>query len=212
MKASGIITVVGGVGALLLLGFMVALRGDAPEPMRPPASGPRVASSSSSTVVEDSAPRGAFMPSPTLGTIHAGQGAAPGPSPAPAQPGLPNAAGSSEGTGESAQARANTVGAAGAAGAAGSASEVDKALELARRASREDDRINALRWLGQNAAPQQFDAMLDIQINDPSPEVRTAAELAVNELRRRLANETWPGVTPKADPQDYMRGVASPSP
>jgi hypothetical protein len=211
MKASGIITVAGGVGALVLLGLMIALRGDAPEPIRPPASGPR-AGSSSPMAAEGASSRRAALPSPTLGTVPRAQGAAPRAGSTPAQPALPTGPGASEDTGESAQAQAGAAGTAGTAGAAGTVSEVDKALELARTAPREDDRINALRWLGENAAPQQFEAMQDIQIHDPSPAVRQAAEAAVNELRRRRANDAWPGVTPTTDPQDYMRGIASPSP
>jgi hypothetical protein len=121
-----------------------------------------------------------------------------------------------EGAGGAAGARgaagAEEPGTAGAVGAAGPVSEAEKVLEVARQAERVDDRINALRWLGENGETRLFDALQDIQINDPSPEVRAAAELAVNTLRRRRANDPWPGVTPKADPQDYMRGVASPSP
>jgi hypothetical protein len=108
--------------------------------------------------------------------------------------------------------QAGETGAAGAVGATAQTGEVQKVLDLARRAERVDDRINAVRWLGENGTPQQFDALQDIQINDPSPEVRAAAEAAVNTLRTRRSNDAWPGVTPKADPQDYMRGVNLTSP
>jgi HEAT repeat protein len=104
------------------------------------------------------------------------------------------------------------AGSTGAAGVAGQRSQVDKVLEAARKAERPDDRINAVRWLGDNGTAEQFDALQDIQINDPSPEVRAAAELAVNTLRTRRANDAWPGVTPKKDPQDYMRSITSPTP
>jgi hypothetical protein len=107
---------------------------------------------------------------------------------------------------------AGTLGAAGMGRGAGAASEVAKVLEVARQAPREDERINALRWLGENGTPAQFEALQEIQINDPSPVVRKSAELAVNTLRSRGATEEWPGVTPTKDPQDYMRGVTSPSP
>ncbi len=231
MKASGIIAVLGGVGALALLGLMVVMGGDAPEPVRPPVSELR-AGASASRSAEGTAGGRVATGSQAPGTAPSRPGAAPRPSSEGAQPAQASATGPA-GSGEaSAQARTDVAGGVGQAGAAGAvepgpeggagtsgavgaagpSSEVAEVLEVARRAEREDDRINAVRWLGENGAPQQFDALQDIQIHDPSPQVRAAAEVAVNTLRTRRANEAWPGVTPKADPQDYMRGVNLPSP
>lgn len=226
MKASGIITVLGGVGALVLLSLMVVMGGDAPEPVRSPISESRTGASASESSARGRAatasqatgtapsrpempgqPTSASTPRPSTST---GSPAGGGAASAQAQPGMAGAAGP-----------VNEAGAAGARGeggqpgtagtAAGQLSEAAKVLEVAQRSPREDDRINALRWLGENGTPQQFDALQDIQINDPSLQVRAAAETAVNTLRERRAKEPFPGVKPQEDPQDYMRGVAQPS-
>ena len=226
MKASGIITVLGGVGALMLLGLMVVMGGEESEPVRAPVSESRPG-----TPASESVPRGragtasqaaGTVPSrpdmtkvrpssestarPSLSPASPGGG---GTASAPAQPGMAGRVGTVDAPG--AADAPGVGGAPGAAVPAGQPSEVDKVLEVARRAPREDERLNAVRWLGENGAPQQFDALQDIQINDPSPQVRKAAELAVNTLRERRAKEPFPGVTPKKDPQDYMRDVALPS-
>jgi hypothetical protein len=222
MKASGIITVLGGVGALALLGLMVVMGGDATEPVRPPISEARVDSSSSPSP-GDSTRRGTANPAQVPGMANSRPGAALDPSSGAAQrasPSTANASGSgvapaqaqpgAAGAGETGA--AGETGSTGAVGSPGQPSEVEKVLEVARKGERPDDRINALRWLGDNGTTQQFDALQNIQINDPSPEVRAAAELAVNALRARRANDSWPGVTPTKDPQDYMRKATSPSP
>ena len=217
MKASGIITVLGGVGALMLLGLMVVMGGDEQEPVRPPVSESRAGTASRAAGTGPSRPGMTAQPSPsstarpsTSPGSPAGGGTAAS---APAQPGTAGTAGTAGAVdGPGAAAAPGVGGEPGAAVPAGQPSEADKVLEVARRAPREDDRLNAVRWLGEHGAPQQFDALQDIQINDPSPQVRKAAELAVNTLRERRANEPFPGVTPKKDPQDYMRDVALPSP
>jgi hypothetical protein len=214
MKSSGVITLVGGVGALALLGLSLVLRGDEPEtPARPGVSSSRAGAGSPSA--RGAAPRLADAPSSVAGGTAAANPGTPRPPAALAPPGSTTGMSPSGGAEAAAQApgpEGSAVGQAGTGSGPAQASEVEKTLEVARKAPREDERINALRWLGANATPAQFEALQDIQIHDSSPEVRKAAELAANELRTRRAQEAWPGVTPKTDPQDYMRGVASPSP
>jgi len=84
-------------------------------------------------------------------------------------------------------------------------------LELSRRGLKEEDRLEALRWLAQHAEPRHFEAIQEIQINGSTPAVRMAAEEALNTLRVRHAESQWPGIEP-TDPQSYMRDAPSPPP
>jgi HEAT repeat protein len=115
----------------------------------------------------------------------------------------------SEANGASGTAEGSSAGSSATAGK-GSDPRVVEALTTARQHPREDERLGAVRWLGDNAGPEQFDALQQIQINDPSPEVRRAAETAVNTVRERYSNSEWPGVPKNANPQDYMRNVPPP--
>lgn len=209
VKASGVIVVVGGVGALALLGLAAVLRPEAPEAL-PSVSGVRGPSSPPASRPGERPPGGKLPVDPGAalqaeGSVH--RNTAPQ-DPAPPDP---NAVLPSSGPPpEPSQAGSPPPGASGASGA-GARTRVDEMVDLARQASREEDRVAAVRWLGENAETRYFDVLQDIQINDPSPAVRKAAEGAVNELRTRNAGAKWPGVTPVEDPQGYMRNV-SPAP
>lgn len=84
------------------------------------------------------------------------------------------------------------------------AARIAEMLAVAQRAPSTEERLDAVRWLGRNGSPAQFDALLAIQIHDPDAAVRRAAEASSNELRSRHAHQPWPGVQTPADPFGYM--------
>ncbi len=90
--------------------------------------------------------------------------------------------------------------------------EVQQKLTVARQSPDESERLRAVKWLGEHADVYQFDALQQIQMNDPDPAVRQAAETAVNALRVRHADKPWPNIPQNADPRDYMRDVGEPPP
>jgi hypothetical protein len=88
--------------------------------------------------------------------------------------------------------------------------EIESALATARQDTPPQQRIEALRWLGQNATPEHFDALIQIQIQAPTPELRREAEAAVNALTSRFLHHPWPGVPQNQDPFEYMRDAPAP--
>jgi hypothetical protein len=90
--------------------------------------------------------------------------------------------------------------------------EVEEKLNVARQSADETARLSAVKWLGAHGDVHQFEALQQIQMNDPDEKVRQAAEAAANELRVRHADKQWPDIPKNADPRDYMRDVAEPPP
>jgi hypothetical protein len=196
VKASSIIMAAGGAVALLLIGLALLLpstpRGDFARPSEPTAHAP----SSPSLPDGDVRPQAAPLASPPMAARKAPepQGVPPLPSAsAPPQP-----------------AAAQVVGTRPRSTQGPDDTDVVKRLEVSRRATTEEERIRALHWLADHADPRHFDALQQIQISDPSPEVRKAAEAAVTALLLRHRDSPWPGVTPVDDPQGYMRDVPAP--
>jgi len=85
-------------------------------------------------------------------------------------------------------------------------------LQVAQQSADESERLRAVKWLGAHADLYQFEALQQIQMNDPDAQVRQAAEAAVNELRVRHADKEWPNVPRNADPRAYMRKEPDSSP
>jgi hypothetical protein len=198
MKAPGVIAIAGGMGALALLGLMMLQRSE-------PASDPAPA-----LAVDGRAPA-----APSQQPVHG----SPSPPPRASVPMRPS---------QQAPAERPTPGAvepwpAAAVEPASPAppvapssppvpAEVERKLTVARQSADESERLRAVKWLGEHADLYQFEALQQIQMNDPDAEVRRAAEAAANELRVRHADKPWPGIPQNADPQDYMRDVPEPSP
>ncbi|MBN1205535.1 MAG: HEAT repeat domain-containing protein [Myxococcaceae bacterium] len=219
MKTSSIIVVVGALGAI---GLSLLLLQDGDEGLTPP-SGPTPAQGSAQglTPSSGSTPRatGSSGPSGSSAMPQGSDGRPSATSPDPQSPTSPRApmpqavaAPPSAGGAMGPEADRVAAAAAGSSASAGKGGDprVVEALNTARQHPRKEERLSALRWLGENAGPEQFDALQQIQIKDPSPEVRTAAELAVNTMRERHTNSEWPGVPKDARPQDYMRNVPPP--
>lgn len=91
------------------------------------------------------------------------------------------------------------------------ASDLRDAFTTALQDTTSQRRIEALRFLGEHASQGDLEALQRIQIQDPSPEVRRAAEEAVHLLMRRFSGQPWPGIPSGKHPFDYMGGAASPT-
>ncbi|HEX8819041.1 MAG TPA: HEAT repeat domain-containing protein [Archangium sp.] len=83
------------------------------------------------------------------------------------------------------------------------ASGLEEALATARQDATPQQRIKALQFLGEHARQQHLEALQQIQIQDPSPEVRRAAEAAVHLLLARFAGQPWPAI-PSVENPVYM--------
>lgn len=90
------------------------------------------------------------------------------------------------------------------------AADLEAAFATARGDRDPQRRVEALRWLGEYARQEHLDALQQIQIQDPAPEVRSAAEQAVNTLMARFMDQPWPGVAQGENPLDYMKDVPDP--
>lgn len=90
--------------------------------------------------------------------------------------------------------------------------DLDQALNTARQHTDPQQRIEALQFLGEHALQEHLQTLQQIQIQDPAPEVRRAAEEAANTLMARFMGQPWPGVPSGEDPLGYMRGGPSPAP
>lgn len=90
------------------------------------------------------------------------------------------------------------------------ASTLEEALATARHDTKPQQRIEALQFLGEYARQEHLDALQQIQLQDPAPEVRRAAETAVHNLLARFTGQPWPGITSEENPFDYMKRVPSP--
>lgn len=195
MKAPGVIAIVAGVGVLALLGLTVLQR---PEPVSDPAP----AAPTPSQPAPGSPPPRAPIPG-----VPSQQ--------APAERLAPGAvAPHAVAPRTVAPAPAVTVESASPAAPAPPPvpAEVEQKLTVARQSADEAERLRAVKWLGEHADVHQFDALQQIQMNDPDAEVRRAAEAAVNALRVRHADKPWPGIPQDADPRDYMRDMDEPPP
>ncbi len=87
---------------------------------------------------------------------------------------------------------------------------VEEALTAARQEMEPQRRVEALRFLGEHALQKHLNALQQIQIQDPAPEVRRAAEDAIHALMARFICQPWPGVPRQEDPFGYMRTDPSP--
>jgi HEAT repeat protein len=91
-----------------------------------------------------------------------------------------------------------------------SSSGIEEAFITARQDSAPQRRLEALRFLGEHALPKDLDALQQIQIQDPAPEVRRAAEEATQLLMARFSGQPWPGIPSGHNPSSYMKETASP--
>lgn len=200
MKAPGIIMLVGGLVALALLGLT---RLQSSEPASEPAPASAVDNRTSAAAPQRAPGLPPSQPAPAAPPPQAPSAAEPAPT-APAEPPTPQAV------------AAEPAPAAETARPAAPVPppvpvEVQRRLTVAQQSADESERLRAVKWLGEHAGVPQFEALQQIQMNDPDPQVRRAAEDATNLLRVRLAEEEWPGVPRNRDPRDYMRGVPEPS-
>jgi hypothetical protein len=202
VKATGIIIVAGAAGALALIGLALLPSSTPSEssarPSKPEARAPSSASTPPSATPGDSPGTHTRPgePPPTSEPLAATKESAPrGEAPLPSPQGSPPPADAQDPRSASAPAREGA-----------NAAVVDR-LDISRKARTEEERIRALEWLANNAELEHFDAIQDIQINDPSPEVRKAAEAAVSAVLRRHRDSHFPQERVEKDPQGYMRDV-----